>query len=152
MCFPLCTLRADSVRASKIFCSRFAAILAELTVGANGDAVFTFAAFLAKVGAVGTGFTAVCAKVIRTVAAIIAVPAHTVGIVNANAAIGTEFIHTSRAFAAVFTHGLCAVGAYNAAFFANFRAVAALTAILAEQILCAFPADIAGSTEFVRTV
>ena len=152
MCFPLRTFRADSVRASEIFCSFFTAILAKLAFGANFHAVFTFAAFLAEVGAVGAVFTAVCAKVIRTVAAVIAIPAHTVGTVDANAAIGTEFIHTSGAFSAIFTHGLRAVRTNDAAVFADFRTVAALTAILAEQILCAFPADIAGSTEFVRTV
>ena len=140
------------MRASKIFCRFFTAIFTKFAVGANVYAVFTFAALHTEPGAVGAVFTAVCAKIIRTVAAIIAVSAHTVGTVNANAAIGTEFIHTSRAFAAIFTHGLRAVCTNNAAFFADFRAVAALIAILAEEVVRTFPADIAGSTEFVRTV
>lgn len=152
MGFPFCALRADSVRASKRLCRLYTTILAKLAVGADCDTVFTFAAFLAEVGAVGTVFTAVCAKVIRTVAAIIAVPAHTVGTVNANAAVGTKFIHTSRAFAAVLADAFRAVRTNDAAVFADFRTVAALTAILAEQILCAFPADIAGSTEFVTAI
>ena len=152
MRFPLCTLRADSVRASPIFCRFFTAILAKRAVGADCDAVFTFAAFLAEVGAVGTGFTAVCAKVIRTVAAVIAIPAHTVGTINADAAVGTEQIRAVTAGAAVLADAFRAVCTDDTAVFTYLRAVAALTAILAEQILCAFPADIAGSTEFVRTV
>ena len=140
------------MRASPIFCRFFTAVLAHLAIGADCDAVFTFAAFLTEVGAVRAVFTAVDTDVIGTVTAKVAVTAHDTGTVNANAAIGTEFIHTSRAFSAVFTHGLRAVRTNDAAVFADFRTVAALTAILAEQILCAFPADIAGSTEFVRTV
>ena len=152
MCFPLCALRADSVRASKIFSCFFTAVLAHFAIGTDFHAVFTFAALHTEFGAVGAVFTAADTDVIRTVTAIVAVAAHTVGTVDANAAIGTEFIHTSRAFSAVFTHGLRAIGANNTAFFADFRAVAALIAILAEEVVRTFPADIAGSTEFVRTV
>ena len=152
MCFPLCTLRADSVRASPIFCRFFTAVLAHLAIGADCDAVFTFAAFLTEVGAVRAVFTAVDTDVIGTVTAKVAVPAHTVGTVNAFSAVGAEFIDTSRAFSAILTHGLRAVCTDDTAVFTDLRAVAALPAIFAEQVLCAFPADIAGSTEFVRTV
>jgi len=152
MCFPLCALRANSVRASKIFCLFFTAVLAHLAIGTDFHAVFTFAALHTESGAVGAVFTAVDTDVIRTVTAIAAVTAHDVGTVNANAAVGTEFIHTSGAFAAVLADAFRAVRTDDTAALTDLRAVAALPAILAEQILCAFPADIAGSTEFVRAV
>ena len=152
MCFPLCALRADSVLASQIFCRFLAAIFAKRAVGANCDTVFTFAAFHTESGAVGAVFTAVCAEVIRTVAAIIAIPAHTVGTVNADAAVRTEFVYTSRAFSAVVTYGLRAVRTNDAAVFADLRTFSALIAVLAEQILRTFAANIAGRTKFVRTV
>ena len=149
MCFPFCTLRADSVCASQIFCRFFTAVLAHLAIGADCDAVFTFAAFLTEIGAVRAVFTAVDTDVISTVAAVIAVAAHTVGTVNAFSAVGAEFVDTSRAFAAVLADAFRAVCTDDTAVFTDLRAVAALPAIFAEQVLCAFPADIAGSTEFV---
>lgn len=152
MRFPSIAFGANAVVASHILCRIRTAILAQLTIGTNGDTVFTFAAFLTEVGAVRAVFTAVCAKVIRTVAAVIAFAAHSVGTVDAYAAVGAEFVDASRTLAAVLTYGLRAIGADDTAFLTDFHAVAALPAILAEQILCAFPADIAGSTEFVRTV
>ena len=152
MCFPFCALRADSVRASKIFCRFFTTVLAHLAIGADCDAVFTFAAFLAEVGAVGAVFTAVGTDVICTVTAIAAVPAHDTGTVDANAAVRAEFIHTSRAFAAILADAFRTVCTDDTAVFTDLRAVAALPAIFAEQILCAFPADIAGSTEFVTAI
>ena len=152
MCFPLCALRANSVRASKIFRHFFTAVLAHLAIGTDFHAVFTFAAIHTESGAVIAVFTTVDTDVIRTVTAIVAVTAHDVGTVNANAAVGTKFIHTSRAFAAVLADAFRAVCTDDTAVLTDLRAVAALPAILAEQILCAFPADIAGSTEFVCAV
>ena len=140
------------MRASKIFCRFFTAIFTKFAVGANVCAVFTFAALHTESGAVGAVFTAVCADVIRTVTAKAAVAAHTVGTVDADAAVGAEFVDTSRAFSAVFTHGLRAVRTDDTAVLADFRTVAAQTAVLAEEVVRAFPADIAGGTEFVRTV
>ena len=152
MCFPLCTLRADSVRASPIFCRFFTAVLAHLAIGTDCDAVFTFAAFLTEVGAVRAVFTAVDTDVIGTVTAIVAVAAHDTGTVDAFSAVRAEFVDTSRAFAAVLTDAFRAVCTDDTAVFTDLRAVAALPAIFAEQVLCAFPADIAGSTEFVTAI
>lgn len=152
MCFPLCALRANSVRASKIFCLFFTAVLAHLAIGTDFHAVFTFAALHTESGTVGAVFTTACTEVVSTVTAIVAVAAHNVGTVNADAAVGTEFIHTSGAFAAVIADAFRAVCTDDTAVLTDLRAVAALPAILAEQILCAFPADIAGNTEFVRAV
>ena len=152
MCFPLCTLRANSVRASTIFCRFFTAVLAHLAIGADCDAVFTFAAFLTEVGAVRAVFTAVDTDVIGTVTAKVAVTAHDTGTVDANAAVRAEFIHTSRAFAAVLADAFRAVCTDDTAVFTDLSAVAALPAIFAEQVLCTFPTYIAGRTEFVTAI
>ena len=152
MCFPLCALRANSVRASKIFRHFFTAVLAHLAIGTDFHAVFTFAALHTESGTVGAVFTTACTEVVSTVTAIVAVAAHDVGTVNANAAVGTKFIHTSGAFAAVLADAFRAVCTDDTAVLTDLRAIAALPAILAEQIPCAFPADIAGSTEFVCAV
>ena len=101
MCFPLRTLRADSVRASQSFCRFFAAVLAHLAAGADGDAVFAFSAFPAETGAVGAVFPAVCAEVVRAVAAVAAIPAHTVGAVDADAAALDAVFVTPAALEAV---------------------------------------------------
>lgn len=152
MCFPLCALRANSVRASKIFCRFFTAVLAHLAIGTDFHAVFTFAALHTESGAVGAVFTAVDTDVIRTVTAIVAVVAHDVGTVNADATVGTEFIHTSGAFAAVLADVFRAVCTDDTAVLTDIRAVAALSAILAVQISRTLAADVTGGAEFIRTV
>lgn len=152
MCFPLCTFRADSVRASPIFCRFFTAVLAHIAIGADRDAVFTFAAFLTEIGAVRAVFAAVFTEIICTVAAVIAFAAHSVGTVDAYAAVGAEFVDASRTLAAVLTYGLRAIGADDTAFLTDFHAVAALPAVLAVQIVRTLTADIAGGAEFVTTV
>lgn len=152
MCFPLCALRANSVRASKIFCRFFTAVLAHLAIGTDFHAVFTFAALHTESGAVGAVFTAVDTDVIRTVTAIVAVAAHDVGTVNADATVGTEFVHTSGAFAAVLADVFRAVCTDDTAVLTDIRAVAALSAILAVQISRTLAADVTGDAEFIRTV
>lgn len=152
MCFPLCALRANSVRASKIFRLFFTAVLAHLAIGTDFHAVFTFAALHTESDAVGAVFTTAYTEVVITVTAIVAVTAHDVGTVNANAAFGTKFIHTSGAFATALADVFRAVCTDDTAVLTDLRAIATPLAILAEQILCAFSADIAGSTEFVCAV
>ena len=80
------------------------------------------------------------------------VKTHHISTVETFAAVRAVFGRTVAAFQAVLAPIFRAVCTDDTAFLTDLRAVTALPAILAEQILCAFPADIAGSTEFVRTV
>ncbi len=107
---------------------------------------------MADIRTIRTVFAAVNADVIGTVSAIIAVAAHYVGAVNTHTAIGTEFVHASGALAATFADIFGAVSANSAAVLAYLSATAALIAVLAEQTINAFTADIAGSAEFVKAV
>jgi hypothetical protein len=149
---PFPAFRTDSVGTAKIFGSLGTTVLAPFTVGTGVRAVLANTAVGANCRTVHTDFTAFAAQTRTTISAIAAFPAHFSRTVLADAAVGTECIETVVAFSAVLAPGFRAVHADQTAILADFRAVAALTAILAEQILCAFPTDIAGSTEFVRTV
>lgn len=152
MAFPFCALDTDPVIASHVFCRFCTAIHARLTIGTYLNTVSAFAAGIAEICTVRAEFTAFCTKVICAVPAIIAVPAHAVGTVKTNAAIGAEFVRAAGAFSAFFADIFGTVGTNNAAVLANLRTVAALIAVLTEQLVGAFTADITGSAEFVAAV
>ena len=152
MVFPLCAFRTDFMIASHVRCCFRTAIHAHFAIRTDIHAIFTPTALITSVCTVRAVFPAVYADVIRTVTAIIAVTAHTVGTVDADAAIGTEFVHASGAFAAVGTDTLRTVRTDGTALLTDLRAVAALIAVLTEDIVRAIPADIAGCTEFIITI
>ena len=136
MVFPRGTFGADTVVAAEILCTFCAAILTQLTIGADFHAAFAFSALRTESGAVGAVFTAVDTDV--------------VGTVDADAAVGTEFINTSGALTALLAHALSTVCTDGAAVLADLRTFAALIAVLAEEIIRTFPTSIAGHTEFIR--
>ena len=152
MVFPRGTFGADTVAAAEILCTFCAAILTQLTIGADFHAAFALSALRTASGAVGAVFTAVDTDVVGTVDAVIAVAAHSVGTVDADAAVGTEFINTSGALTALLAHALSTVCTDGAAVLADLRTFAALIAVLAEDIIRTFPTYIAGRTEFIRAV
>lgn len=152
MVFPRGTFGADTVVAAEILRTFCAAILTQLTIGADFHAAFAFSALRTESGAVGAVFTAVDTDVVGTVAAVIAVAAHSVGTVDADAAVGTEFINTSGALTALLAHALSTVCTDGAAVLADLRTFAAPIAVLAEEIIRTFPTYIAGRTEFIRAV
>jgi len=147
--FPFCTFRTDCVIASHVRCRIRTAILAQCTVIAYPDTVFTLAARIARHRTVRAVFTAVPADIVCAVAAVIAVAAHTVCAVHTDSAFGTEFIHTSGALAAIFADVFCTVGADRAAVLTNYHTVTTLIARLAEDVACTFTADIAGCAKIV---
>ena len=150
--FPLCAFGTNFVFASHIRCSCCTAFLAQLAIVTDVNTVLTFAALGADGCAILAVFAAVDADTILAVTAIVTVTAHDIGTVDADAAIGTELIHTAGALAAAFAAVFRTIGANDATVLTDLRAVAALIAVLTENIVRAFTADIAGGTEFVHTV
>lgn len=149
MRLPFRTFDTDTVVTAVIGGLFGTASLTQIAIGADFCAVFTFSALGTEACTVGAVFAAVTADCLGTVTAVMAVMAHRIGAVHADSAVGTVFVHASRAFSAVTAHTFRTVLADNAAFFADIGTVTALVAFFAEQIPCAFTAQVTGSAEFV---
>lgn len=152
MIFPFCAFGTNIMFASQICCRFCTAVLAQLAVGTDGNTVFTFHAFFTNVRTICAVFTAIDADVIHTVTAIITVTAHHIGTVDADAAVGAIFVNATRTLAAFFADIFHAVGANGTAVLTHLHTVAALIAVLAENIIRAFTTNIAGGAELVCAV
>lgn len=150
--FPFRTFGTDAMRAPHCHCRFFTAIFADFAVRAYFNTIFTFAALITEACTVRAVFAAVGTNVISTVTAVIAVAAHYIGTVNAYATIGTKFVHASGTFSASLADVFRTVGTDDSAPLADLRAVAALIAVLAKDIIRTFTAGIAGHTEFIGAV
>ena len=150
--FPFCAFGANFMFASHIRCYLCTALLAQIAVGTDVHTVFTFDALLAGICAVRAILTAVDADVFHTVAAIITVTTHNIGTIDADAAIRTELVDAAGTLATILAYIFRTVDTNDTAVLTDPHTVAALIAVLTENIVRAFTADIAGGTEFVHTV
>lgn len=147
---PFTAFAADTVCTSKIFSNFGTAVLAQFAVRAGIRAVFAHAALTADRRAVRADFSAFTAEFGTTILTVSAVGTHCTRTIRADAAVGAEKIQTIGAFSAVGASGIGAVHADQTAFVTDFRASAALSAVLAPAVFTGtFAAEIAGGAEFI---